>query len=57
MQDKAEEVMQDEVEGGKAPILDEGEAVKKQRCNTKHHSTFKCETTGEGRPAYRGIKD
>ena len=48
MQDEAEEVMQDEVEGGKVSMLDEERAVKKRRCNTKHHSTFRYETTGEG---------
>ena len=49
--------MQDEVEGCKARILDEEEAVKKRPCNTKQHPTFKCETTGEDRQANKGVKD
>ena len=32
---KVEEMVQDEIEGGKVPILDEEEIVKKQRCTTK----------------------
>ena len=35
MQNDAEEVMQDGLEGGKAWVLDEEEVVKKWRCNTK----------------------
>ena len=35
MQNDAEEVMQDGLEGGKAWVLDEEDVVKKWRCNTK----------------------
>ena len=53
MEDKAVEVMQDEVEDGEVPFLDEEEAVKKQRCNVKQHSTFGCQTIGERRERER----